>query len=177
MYEPYRDLLQGGPMFLTPCKDASVRECEARVHRLAEIFTAEQLDAAMDRAGRSAQAVVAAFAAAPTDCSVIGESANGVSAAIEFAIEFLVPPCSLDLFHRELEAQLLRDSVQYVASRYRGEFAPCMVHEIPAGAFHQHRLVWRFAAERQSSLPWSRGRELVDGVLRLARLGRRGLCA
>jgi len=149
-------------------REGSLGGCARQTHRdrLAELFEVEQLDVAMDRAARCAQATVAVFAAAPLDRSNETESA-----AIELAIEFFVPPASLELFNRELEAQLLRLNPKYVAGRNRGDFGPCVLRNIPFGAFHQHRVAWRFTADQQRQARWSKDRALLDEVLHQARVG------
>ena len=147
---------------------------KSAVDRLAELFTAEQLDAAIDRAARGSSSAVAVFAAAPVDCWGDGIGTEGV-AAIEFVVEFFVPPASLDLFHRELEAQLLILSPRYVTGRYRGEFGPCALHSISAGIFHQYRVTCRASSDDQRDSRWSRDRLLLDGVLHQSRTGWREL--
>jgi hypothetical protein len=142
------------------------RDGQASTQRLAGTFSAEQLDMAMDIAARSSEAIVSIFAAAPLDCSEKNESV-----AIEFAVEFMVPPCSIDLFHRALEAQLLRISPRYLTSRYRGEFRPSVLRCIPGGAFHQHRVVCGATAREQRDARWSLERGLVDGITHQARIG------
>src|SRR5258708_6834198 len=115
-----------------PCAnhtDAPISSGEARCKRLAELFSAAQLDQAMDKAGRISQASVAVFAAAPIE----GDGAE--APAIEFAVESMVPPVSLDFFHRQLESHLAQINPRYLTARYRGEFAPCIVRAIPPGAF------------------------------------------
>src|SRR5438094_774991 len=114
--------------------DASASSAVACSKRLAELFSAVQLDRAMDKAARISQAIVAVFAAAPIE--VVGAEAP----AIEFAVEFMVPPVSLDFFHRQLESQLAQINPRYLTARYRGEFSPCIVRCIPSGAFHQLRV-------------------------------------
>ena len=131
-------------MHLTASNNPAAQARQAFCAQLAGLFVADELDAAMDHAARFAQATVSIFAAAPVDCWDESESA-----AIEFAVEFLVPPPSLDVFHRELEAQLLRQSPRYVAGRYRGDFGPCVIRSIPDGAFHQSRVAWRSTAADQ----------------------------
>lgn len=142
--------------------------------RLSDLFSAEQLDAAMDRAARACSAAVAVFAAAPVDCWGDGTGSEGV-AAVEFVIEFFVPPTSLEQFHRELEAQLLLVSPRYVTGRYRGEFGPCAVHTISAGTFHQYRVICRNSAAEQREGRWSRDRMFLDGILHQSRTGWREL--
>jgi hypothetical protein len=147
---------------------------QSAVGRLAELFTSEQLDAAMDRAARGSRATVAVFAAAPVDCRA-DKDIDDSAAAIEFVVEFFVPPTSLDLFHRELEAQLLLASPRYVAGRYRGEFGPCALHNISTGTFHQHRITYASSAADQRQSRWSGDRLFLDGILHQARTGWREL--
>lgn len=144
------------------------------VEHLADLFTSEQLDTAMDRAARASHATVAVFAAAPVNCRD-QKSQDGASAAVEFVVEFFVPPSSMDLFHRELESQLLQASTPYVDGRYRGEFAACVLHSILVGTFHQYRITCRTSAAEQRQVRWSRDRILLDGILHQARTGWREL--
>ena len=161
----------------TPVADRPVSLCplvpEAVAH-LADLFTSEQLDTAMDRAARASHATVAVFAAAPVDCRDEKTLDSG-SAAVEFVVEFFVPPSSMDLFHRELESQLLQASLQYADGRYRGEFAACVLHSILVGTFHQYRITCRASAADQRQFRWSRDRILLDGILHQARTGWREL--
>ena len=147
---------------------------QSAANRLAAIFTGEQLDAALDSAARAARATVACFAAAPVDCWADHDDATGL-ATIEFVVEFFVPPPSLDTFHRELEAQLLRTSPRYVTGRYQGEFAPCALQCVGGGTFHQYRVTCRASAADQRETRWSRDRVLLDGILHQARTGWREL--
>ena len=144
------------------------------VESLAQMFTPEQLDAAMDRAARCPRATVAVFAAAPIEGWADQDAAEGF-AAIEFVVEFFVPPASLELFHRELEGQLLRLSPRYTLGRYRGEFATCGLHAIAAGTFHQYRITCRTSAADQRDSRWSPDRLLLDGILHQSRTGWREL--
>lgn len=141
--------------------------------QLSELSTAEQLDTAMDRAARCSEATVAVFAAAPIDCWA--DPNDKGAAAIEFVVEFFVPPASQELFHRELEAQLLMASPRYVAGRYRGDFGPCGLHSISFGTFHQYRITCRTSAADQREARWSRDRLFLDGILHQARTGWREL--
>jgi hypothetical protein len=136
--------------------------------RLAEVFTAEQIDAAVDRAARASRCTVAVFAAAPAEC---WEDDGRSGACAEFVIEFFVPPASVELFHRELEAQLLLASRRYVTGRYRGDYLPCSVHAVEAGTCHQYRIATRMAADELREARWSQRRELIDALLHQARTG------
>jgi hypothetical protein len=163
--------------YFTPVPDPAplpVIVSSGAVERLSELFTAEQLDAAMDRAAQCSKATVAVFAAAPIDCWADQDSASG-AVAIEFVVEFFVPPASQELFHRELEAQLLLASPRYVAGRYRGDFGPCGLHSISFGTFHQYRITCRASAADQRESRWCRDRLFVDGILHQARTGWREL--
>jgi hypothetical protein len=144
----------------------SARDGNASAQRLAGTFTAEQLDMAMDIAARASEAVVSIFAAAPLDCWEKNESV-----AIEFAVEFMVPPSSLDLFHRGLEAQLHRISPRYLTGRYRGEISLSVLRCIPGGAFHQHRIICGSTADDQRDARWSPDRGLVDEIVHQAQIG------
>jgi hypothetical protein len=136
---------------------------------LATFFASGQIDTAIDRAARISRAVVAAFAAAPAEC---WDERHADTLAVEFVLEFFVPPPSLELFHRELEAQLLLCSPRYVTGRYRGAFAPCTLHAIPAGTFHQQRFAAGIAAEEQREARWASDRAvLVQPLLHQARTG------
>jgi hypothetical protein len=157
---------QSTTMF-TPVPDASLIR-GATTDRLGDLFTRELLDVAMDRAARHSRATVAVFAAAPVECPRF-------LAAIEFVVEFFVPPTSMEMFHRELEAQLLLLSPGYVSGRYRGEFAACALHNISSGTFHQYRITCRASAADQRQSRWSRDRLYLDGVLHQDRTGWREL--
>src|SRR5438445_272406 len=93
---------------------ASALTVSRALGQLATLFTADTLDAAMDRAARAAKATVATFTAAPADCWGAGDDDAPGAAAVEFVVEFFVPPASLALFHRKLEAQLLLASPPYL---------------------------------------------------------------
>ena len=138
--------------------------------RLAGLFTPDQLDQAMDRAARQARATVAVFAAAPAD-TWNEHCTAGECAAVEFVVEFFVPPPSLEQFHRELEAQLLRLSPDYLRGRSRGVFATCVLRQVSVGTFHQHRVAAKVCGLPPCDRRWSRDRGHVEGVLRQARTG------
>ena len=138
--------------------------------RLAGLFTGDQLDAAMDRAAGASRAVVAVFAASPVDCW--NEHCDGgEAAAVEWVIEFFVPPPSLEQFHRELESQLLQMSRTYVAGRTRGAFAPCVLRNVAGGTFHQYRYATKCGGLPVGDWRWSVNRDYVTGVMHQARVG------
>ncbi len=157
----------------TPVIDPSKRSmylAPEAVQHLADLLTSEQLDIAMDRAARASRATVSVFAAAPVD-HWDEKKLEGGLAAVEFVVEFFVPPSSMDLFHRELESQLLQASPQYVEGICCGEFAPSVLHSILVGTFHQYRITCRTSAAEQRQFRWSRDRILLDGVLHQSRTG------
>ena len=161
------------PSIFTPVGDPSQRsQCLApeAVQHLADLFTSEQLDTAMDRAARVSHATVSVFAAAPVDHWAEKTRGEGL-AAVEFVVEFFVPPSSMDLFHRELESQLFQASASYVAGLHNGEFAPSVLHSILVGTFHQYRITCRTSAAEQRQFRWSRDRILLDGILHQSRTG------
>lgn len=143
----------------------------ALIDRLAGLFTPADLDRVIDRAARACKCVVAVFAAAPAHCWN-EHCAGGECVAVEWAVEFLVPPASLETFHRELEAQLLRASQAYVVGRSRGLFAPCILRNVPGGTFHQHRVAAKCDGPMtDADHRWSADHGYVGAVLHQARIG------
>lgn len=155
--------------FSTPVSHPAKLHPPLREH-LASLFTSKDLDAAVDQAARFTQATVATFAAAPADTWNENCSA-GEWPAIEFVVEFFVPPPSLETFHRELEARLLRLSREYYASRAKGLFAPSVLRCVPAGSFHQYRVTLKRTDAGHAMDRWSASRSFVDGLLHQARIG------
>jgi len=78
--------------------------------QLLQLFSATDLDAALDAAARKSSAVVAEFTATVADAEI------DAPIAIEAAVEFLIPPESIGLFIAEFDDQLMRRSLGYAAS-------------------------------------------------------------
>ena len=150
--------------------DAAAVRREALRRELVELFSPEQLDVAIDIAARCAHATVALFGAAP---GIATRRSSGLQdgVAMEFVIEFFVPPESLEDFHRELETQLVRMSPGYQLRRNVGDLERCIVQRVPAGTFHQYRIASRVTPQAVRGGRWSGGRDVVDGVLVHARSG------
>jgi hypothetical protein len=130
------------------------------------------LDDAVDYAARIAKATVGEFLAAPVDGdSDVRDNNDGTSHSLEIGVEFLVPPCSLDDFARELDRALIRRSPQYAAARRGGQAGAIRVIALPPSAFHQWRSAWRIDPSAQHARRWSDDRELLDGILRQASTG------
>ena len=138
--------------------------------RLAGLFTGEQLDGVMDRAAAASKAVVSVFAASPVDCWN-EQCDTGESAAVEWVVEFFVPPPSLEIFHEALEAQLQRASRAYASERSRGVFAQCVMRTVSGGIFHQFRVAGKCSGLMSGDWRWSRDRDYITGVLHQARIG------
>jgi hypothetical protein len=127
--------------------------------RVAEL---PQLDEAVDYAARVCKAVVGEFLAAP---------GGGGQRAMEVAIEFLVPPSSVERFAEELDRAMVRRSLGYSADRREGRTGAAQVTVLPSGAFHQWRAAWRQDARVQRARRWSVTRQFIDGIVQQARTG------
>jgi hypothetical protein len=122
-------------------------------------------DEAVDYAARVSRGTVCEFLAAP---SVPGRDDRP---RIELAIEFFVPPCSLDCFADELDRALIRRSLEYGAAR-RNQWAE-RVHVTPLAPslFHQWRSAWKVTHKSQHGHRWSADRGMLDQVLHYAATG------
>jgi hypothetical protein len=125
----------------------------------------KQLDQAVDYAARVSHAAVGEFLAAPADIT------GPACPAIEIAVEFFVPPTSAEQFADELERAMVRRSLHYSAARRSGLAGPLQLQVLPAGAFHQWRKAWTIDATAQHNRRWAADRQLLDGILRQARIG------
>lgn len=131
--------------------------------RLCELIEVQQIDEAFDYAARVSRATVGEFLAAP--------SRDGAAPAIEVAVEFFVPPASLDAFAIEFDRATTRRSLGYSAARRIARLGPARLVSIPAGTFHQWRRSFGVAPEQQHRARWSADRAMLDQVLRQARHG------
>jgi hypothetical protein len=123
---------------------------------LPELLTAVDLDSAIDGAARRASAVVAEFAAAVMSV--------GLTPAIEFAVEFFVPPMAIEAFAEELDDQLMRLSFGYAAARHRGELGAPVIRLVAPGAFHQWRSAARRMSRAQAEVRWPFARSAGGGA-------------
>jgi hypothetical protein len=127
-------------------------------------------DDAVDYAARVSCGTVCEFLAAP---SVVA----GVDGRrIDVAVEFFVPPCSLECFADELDRALIRRSLEYGAARRNRWAAPVCVMPLSPSLFHQWRLAWKVAQKSQHARRWSTDREMLDQVLQYAATGWRDDC-
>lgn len=120
-----------------------------------------QIDEAIDYAARQQRAIVSEFLAAPASDN----------SHIDIAIEFFVPPASLDDFTRELDRALVRRTLGYSTARRASQVLPLRVVVLPAGAFHQWRVAWNIATSRQHERRWSPQRDLIEALLRQGETG------
>jgi hypothetical protein len=139
---------------------------QGKLDSLASWLDANTLDLAIDLASRQSHAVTAAYAASPADH--VGRFA---CIAVQVAAEFHVPPLALEQFRMELDRYLSGQCRQYAAARREGDLAAPLVWSVPAGTFHQWRLVWSHSLEAQQERRWSRDESLVEGILQQARVG------
>lgn len=137
--------------------------------RLAGLFTPQQLDAAIDRAGRRSEGVIAWFLGAPMNRP--GNAGGHASAGIEFVVEFFVPPQLIERFAAELETALLRASGEYALGRRVGLLAAPVIRVVQSGTFHQWRIAFRETDEAIRTARWSADRELLESVLHQSQVG------
>jgi len=135
-----------------------------RTADLADYFTVNDLDRAVDQAAQAVRAVVAEFAA-------VTAIATDGRPAVELAVEFFVPPATVEFFAAQLDEVLMALSVGYATARHRGAVLPPSVRPVAMGAFHQWRVAWRRNESTILDGRWSKARDLIDGVLRQSMIG------
>ena len=134
--------------------------------RLGGMFTPQQLDAAIDRAGRRSEGVIAWFLAAPAN-----SAGDPASAALELLVEFFVPPHLIESFAAALDSALMRASQEYARARRMGLFGAPVIRVVHAGTFHQWRIVFRKTDEALRTARWSPDRQVLDSVLHQSQVG------
>lgn len=127
------------------------------------------LDEAIDYAARVCQGTVCEFIAGPSRCE--GEG----SRFIEMAIEFFIPPTSLDKFMDELDRAMMRRSLGYSSARRSGNASPVRVTALSVSVFHQWRMAWKIDPQAQRSHRWSPDRQMLDQILLYGNSGWREL--
>jgi hypothetical protein len=133
--------------------------------QLLQLFSATDLDAALDAAARKSSAVVAEFTATVANAEI------DAPIAVEAAVEFLIPPESIALFAAEFDDQLMRRSLGYAAGRHRGDLGPAVVQVVGAGAFHQWRVAGRRSERLHDQTTWCLTREYLEGVMHQSQKG------
>jgi hypothetical protein len=139
--------------------------CPVCAPSLCELIDLRQIDDAFDYAALVSRATVGEFLAAPAP------SPDAAPLAIQVAVEFFVPPASLDAFASELDRAMTRRSLGYAFARRTAQVSPARLVSIPPGTFHQWRSTFHVAPHRQHALRWSADRTLLDQVLAQARHG------
>ena len=91
--------------------------------------------------------------------------------AVQVAVEFLVPPVSVEFFRMGLDLQLSERSVAYAQGRRTGQLAAPLIWTVPSGTFHQWRVAWRHSDQEQRSARWSPHDQWVQSILQQARVG------
>jgi len=155
-----RPVASVAPAVMPPA--AVVAEAVAQVYSLAE---RAQLDEAIDYAARVHRATVGEFVAAP---SAVG--AAGLP-HIALAIEFFVPPASADQFSDEVDRALVRRSLGYFSARRTEQVRPICLTLLPAGSFHQWRVVWKKDPAIAQENRWSPHRRIYESILHQAATG------
>jgi hypothetical protein len=137
--------------------------------RIFELAHAQQIDEAVDYTARVCKATVAEFLCAP------GRAAEGALPVIDIAVEFFVPPTSLEKFTSELDRALIRRSLEYSAARRSEQVGAMRVIALPPGAFHQWRVIWKLDAAGYAKQRWNADREMLESLIRQADQGFREL--
>ena len=123
------------------------------------------LDQAVDYAARVCKGAVSEFFAAPA--AATGTTTPG----IEIAVEFFVPPASVEAFRGELDRAMIRRNLAYSAARRAARAGPVTVTVLPPCTFGQWRSTWKLDARSTRARRWSNDRQLLDGVVRHAASG------
>jgi hypothetical protein len=146
------------------------RNCDPQIaRRIWELARVQQIDEAVDYTARVCKATVAEFLCAP------GRASEGSLPLIDAAVEFFVPPQSLEKFTSELDRALIRRSLEYSAARRSEQIGAIRVITLPPGAFHQWRIIWKMDAAAYHQQRWHADRTTLESLIRQADEGFREL--